>query len=286
MVIQAHLLLSEAFFKLQNWALAKDNLSQVLKGTEFTDNAKFLMAQIFEAQKLPKDAIDWYMSINEGPYHIIAYLKAASLMALDGKYVEALDILHASSPSTMGEQKELLLSEIDILLAAKQMTEASRIADLALAALPNDVDLLYSHSLVASELKNWPAAEADLKKLLDIDPHHLPALNSLGYILVLQNRDLNNAKLYLTQALSLNPNNPQVLDSLGWLYFQTKDFKQALYYATAASKLSDDSEIATHLGEILWTLGDKDQAMIIWKTALLKTPKHAGLKYLSNQFCI
>lgn len=123
-------------------------------------------------------------------------------------------------------------------------------------------------AITAVKLKDWDLAEKDLKLVLKQNPKNANALNILGYMLSLNKSRLQEALDYLNQALSIAPNNPAFMDSMGWAYYQLGDLQNALAFLNKANELAKDSQIAAHLGEVLWTSNNKKEAMLVWQKAL------------------
>jgi tetratricopeptide (TPR) repeat protein len=268
----ASLFLGEVYFKSNQPEKSKALFQKALEYDAVRDNAFYDLGELSEYQKNPKDAVLYYTSITSGAFHVPATLRAVQLLKINKMYPEAIQVLHSASPTTIDEQKQLLLSEVDILSSSKQLDEAYSLIDEILGKLPEDVDVLFSHGIVATKLKKWPVAENDLKTLLKIDPNAADAMNALGYLLSLQKDRYDEAKQYLNQALTLAPKNPAYLDTMGWLEYQMGDLKAAIAHLKQAQSLSQDSEIAAHLGEVLWASGKKEDAAIVLKAAYKKTP--------------
>jgi tetratricopeptide (TPR) repeat protein len=93
------------------------------------------------------------------------------------------------------------------------------------------------------------------------------ALNALGYTLADRTDRYDEARRYIQRALALKPNNPAILDSMGWVEFRLGNLNTALEYLQQAAAINPDPEIAAHLGEVLWILNRKQQAMDVWRKA-------------------
>ena len=113
--------------------------------------------------------------------------------------------------------------------------------------------------------------------ILSEQPNHLDALNALGYILTNHSNRYPEAEQLLNQALKLSPNNPSVLDSIGWLYYKMGRYKESLTMLQKAQDIQPDAEIAAHLGEVLWKLNDFEGAKRVWNQALEQHPKHENI---------
>ncbi len=253
---------------------AHERLKKALDFAENKNNAQYLLGELAEKQGKNEEAIRWYAGVNPGPYHVPATLRGALLLKNQKEYTKAIALLHDSSPTTLEEQKMVILFEVDILSNSKQLEDAYALISHVLAKLPNDADVLLAHSLVAIELKHWDAAELDLQTILGKDPRNAAALNALGYTLSLQKEKQAEAKKYMLQALEIAPNNAAYLDTLGWFDYRMGNYSEALVTLKKAHELSKDPEITAHLGELLFVIGQREEAMVLLNQALEQNPDH------------
>ena len=131
---------------------------------------------------------------------------------------------------------------------------------------------MYARALVAERLDQRDLFEEDLAKVIAAQPDNAYALNALGYFLVDRNERLDEAEDYLLKAYQLLPNDPAITDSVGWLYYRLGDYTKSIELLRQAHSLLPDSEIAAHLGEVLWVSGDQAEATKIWEEALRESP--------------
>lgn len=171
----------------------------------------------------------------------------------------------------------IYLVEGTILAERDRPQEAMEVYDEALEAFPSDHDLLYARGLHAFSLGRLDAMEDDFKAILAEDPEDAEALNALGYSLADRTERFAEALSYIERALALKPDDPAILDSMGWVQFRLGNPEQALDYLRKALAAMPDGEIAAHLGEVLWTLGRHDEARRTWKAALDQDPEHEYL---------
>lgn len=248
---QASLLLGEYHLKTNQFDIALAELSKATSFTDTEETAHYLIAQLFEQQKKIKEAIQHYSAVTGGENHIPAFIRAATLLSENNNYQKGIELLHNSSPSSLAEEKQLVFTELDILIANKQLETAMTLADNVMPKISNDIDMRMKHSFVAEKLNQPKVAEMDLQVILKIDPNHTQALNALGLLLSNQKDREQEAIHYLSRALELDPNNPTYLDNLGWLYFKMGDTEKALSNLKKAHDKSSDANIAAHLGEVL-----------------------------------
>ena len=289
-ILEANLLIAEIYLQKENLNLekAKIHLIKLMKIDEnfATNKVAFLLGQIAEKQHDITTAVNRYTSIAEEPYHIIGYLRAAALLASDQKLTQAMEILNQAEPSTILEKKQLLLFKIELAIASKDLALAIASTNEGLQMLPNDVDFLYAHSIIASLNNQLVVAEKDLKKIISFQPNNHTALNALGYILANHTNRKQEALKYLQQALQLSPNDPVYMDSMGWLLYRMGKITDSLELLYKAYQIDEASNIATHLGEVLWVSGQQQQAEAVWKKAWQTDPNDTELLNILKQYNI
>jgi Flp pilus assembly protein TadD len=126
--------------------------------------------------------------------------------------------------------------------------------------------------------------ERDLRKVIELEPDNAHALNALGYFLVDRGKRLDEAEKYLTQAIALLPEDPAIIDSLGWLNYRKGNYDEALVLLRKAFGKLLDPEIAAHLGEVLWVTGDEKSATEIWNKGLEVTPDDGLLRGVMERY--
>jgi len=126
--------------------------------------------------------------------------------------------------------------------------------------------------------------EVNLRKLIKLKPDHAQAYNALGYTLADRTDRLGEAKQYIEKALALAPDDPFVLDSMGWVYFRMGNQKDGLDYLERAYRQRPDPEIAAHLGEVLWAKGRQTDAEKVWREANKEHPENELLRETMQRF--
>ena len=157
------------------------------------------------------------------------------------------------------------------------------IYDAALEAFPDDENLLYARALAAVKRDRIVAAEQDLRRIIEIDPEHADALNALGYTLADRTDRYEEAKKYIERAFALKPEEPAILDSMGWVNYRLGNYELAIDYLRRALANMSDGEIAAHLGEVLWAMDRRTEAWEVWDAAIEEHPDHDYLKEVINR---
>ena len=126
--------------------------------------------------------------------------------------------------------------------------------------------------MLAEKLGNLDVLESDLKRIIEREPNNAQALNALGYTLADHTKRYEEAYGYIERAFAINPNDFYILDSMGWALYRLGRLDEAVDYLTRARSLKEDPEVAAHLGEVLWVMGDKAAARDVWDSALKDKP--------------
>ncbi|MCG2575395.1 tetratricopeptide repeat protein [Dechloromonas sp. XY25] len=253
-------------------------LEHLLK-TDFPDKSTihFFLGQLDQEQKKPEAALAHYRQVTAGEQYVAARSRASQILMQQGKTDEARALLRDTRTSTPAERTQLVLAESQLLRDAGRHSEAYIALDRALAAQPNDTELLYEAALTAERIGKTDALEAHLKHLLALKPDHAHALNAFGYSLAERNIRLPEAQELIAKALTLAPEDPFIMDSMGWVLYRQGKLPEALQTLEKAYRIKTDPEIAAHLGEVLWTLERKDEARRILLEAYKAHPDNEAL---------
>ena len=244
----------------------------------YADESAYYLGRIAEEfRKDPDKAIKWYGQVDRGENYLEAQMRIAYLTAQKGDVDLAIAGLRDVAARGPAQVLRIYLVEGQLLRDAGRYQDAMEVFNTGLEDLPDNNDLLYSRAMVAEKLDKLDLMESDLKRVLAREPDNIDALNALGYTLADRTRRYGEAAGYIQRALELRPDSHYVLDSMGWLQYRLGNYEDAAKYLRRALEVNPDSEIAAHLTEVLWVMGDKQAARTIWKQALDAAP---GNKFL------
>jgi tetratricopeptide (TPR) repeat protein len=227
-----------------------------------------VLAQIAEERKDYPAAEAWLQKIDNADELLAAQSRRASLLAKQGKLSQGLALLQALPERNTQETRLKLAAQVQLLRDNKQFQPAYDLMATAVAQNPKDSDLLYDQAMLAEKLGKLDEMERLLRQLIAAKPDYHHAYNALGYSLAERNLRLPEARDLIRKALEFVPNDPFITDSLGWVEFRMGNQDEALRVLDSAFKAKPDPEIAAHLGEVLWTAGQRDRATAIWKEGL------------------
>ena len=269
----------------KEYAGAEANMKRLLElGYRDANSVRYTLGQIAEEQKDWPRAIEWYTAIQRGEQALPARMRTANAIAKQGKLEEARVYLRGVSVQGEPQRVQLLVAESQLLREANLNREAFDLLGQALAKSPDQPDLLYDHALTAEKLDRFDVLESSLKRLIQLKPDHAHAYNALGYSFAERNVRLPEAKQLIEKALEFAPADFFIIDSLGWVLYRMGDLKGAAQQLRRAWEGRPDGEIGAHLGEVLWTLGERDEARRIWQESLKASPESDTLQKTLKRF--
>ena len=271
--------------QLQDYPLAEANFKRLLVLPYRDKNtARLYLGQIAEEQKNYPEALRWYEEVPGGEQYLKAQIRYALVLAKQGKLDAARAHLRQVDVSNNQERVQLLLTEAQLLRDANQPREAFDLVGRALESMPDQPELLYDYAMLAEKLDRLDLLEINLKKLISLQPDHAHAYNALGYSLAERNLRLPEAEGLIEKALQLSPDDPFIIDSMGWVLYRMGKNEQALEFLRKAYAARPDPEIAAHLGEVLWVAGERREAEKVWLEAAKKTPDNDALNSTIKRF--
>lgn len=246
--------------------------------------ASFYIGRLKFKQKRYDESLGWFDKVTQGPYYFDAAMAGVSVLLNKKDFTQAESRLAEISAKFPKRQLNILLLKAEIYNEQKNHQKAFDVLSDALKQFPEHRDLLYTRALIAEKLDKLDVLEVDLKKILQKNPEDASALNALGYTLVDRTERYEEAVIYLEQAIKLTPEEAVIIDSMGWLNFKLGNTEEALKYLRNAYERQAESEIAAHLVEVLWAVGNKDEARKIFDDAIQKAPDDEYLLEVKKKF--
>ncbi|MHB1247937.1 MAG: tetratricopeptide repeat protein [Polaromonas sp.] len=242
------------------------------------DQAYLSLSQLAEKRKDYAAAENWLNKISNPADLARAQIRRASILASQGKLEQGRQLIRQLPELSPAEARLKLSAEVNLLRDFKQYQMAHDVLAQALVKTPDEPDLLYDQSMVAEKLDRLDEMEQLLRQVIRIKPDYYPAYNALGYSLADRNIRLPQAKELIQKALEYAPSDPFIQDSLGWVEFRMGNTSEAVRIFELAFKAKPDAEIAAHFGEVLWSLGQRERAVAIWKEGQLLSPDNETLQ--------
>lgn len=241
-------------------------------------DAYVLLARIAEDQKRYDDAVAELGRIEDPSLRYSARLRQASIRAKQGRVDDALTMIDQAAPDGDDERIMGTLAKAQILRDADRLDQAIALLAAADKANPDTVEIKYELAMMYERKGKIDKLEQLLRQVIVLDPDHAHAYNALGYTLADNNLRLPEAQTLIARALDLSPDDPFILDSMGWVKFRMGDYPAAADFLRKAYAQRPEAEIAMHLGEVLWVSGQHDEARRILDQASAKDPDNAPLK--------
>ena len=264
---------------------AEQLFMQLLQTGEREEEARLSLGQIAQQRKQYSEAIEWYQSLGpESDRYMEAQIQAARLILQQENLDKALDYLRGLSLHNQDDITRRYLGEAELLTNAGEYEQAMEVYDEGIALFMDHPDLLYGRALLAERMDRLEQVEQDLLQILANDPEHVHALNALGYTLVDRTERFTEGFDYIQRAYRMRPNDPAILDSMGWAHYRLGRLPEAEDYLRRAYAHMPDAEIGAHLGEVLWVMGRQDEARQIWREVQQLNPDHPVLLETLERF--
>ena len=251
---------------------ASRQFEALAQGVAWRDAAHYNLARIAESRRRLEDAIAWYRRVRGGEQRLDAQIRVAVLLAEGGDLESARRHLHGLRGADLRETVRIHRAEGELLARAGRYEEAMAVYDASLEDLPGNSDLLYARGMLAEQMGRLDILERDMREIIAREPDNADALNALGYTLADRTDRYEEAYALIKRALELKPDNHYIVDSMGWVLHRLGRHREALVQLRRAMSIRPDPEIAAHLGEVLWVLGEKAEARKVWDAALEETP--------------
>ncbi|MDT8283811.1 MAG: tetratricopeptide repeat protein, partial [Gammaproteobacteria bacterium] len=246
---------------------AADVLQNLTGIDEQAPLANYYLGRISQNRGDQKQALSYYRGVKNGEYAYDAQLRIGILLALLGKPDAGLAELEAlaETQTNWSLRVKAYIAQGEILRNEKRYKEGVELYSRGLQQKPDDTTLLYARGLMAEKVDRLDMAEADLLEVITKEPNNADALNALGYTLADRTSRYDEALVYIQRAARLVPDDPAILDSLGWVSYRLGNAQEAIKWLSQAFNKLQDAEIAAHYGEVLWSANQKDKAREIWK---------------------
>ncbi|MGQ8918939.1 tetratricopeptide repeat protein [Pseudomonas lundensis] len=260
------------------WDEAEGYLQTLIERDSHVDAAHLNLGRIAEERNDPQGALIEYAQVGPGNDYLPAQLRQADILISHGRGIEASAKLAAARDEQPDYAIQLFLIEAETLSANNQTNRAWDVLQQALKQYPDDLNLLYSRAMLAEKRNDLPQLEKDLRAIIAREPDNAMALNALGYTLSDRTTRYAEAKALIQQAYDINPDDPAVLDSLGWVNYRLGNLNEAERLLRQALDRFPDQEVAAHLGEVLWANGKQREARQIWAKFLKDNPESPILR--------
>ena len=257
---------------------AREQLQTLIERDAHVDTAHLQLGLIAEQDGDSVAALEHYAAVGPGNDYLPAQVRHTALLVKAGRDAEARRLLASARESQPDYALQLYLIEIESLTNQQRLGDAWQLVGQALEGFPDDLNLLYTRAMLAEKRGDLSGLERDLRLILAREPDNSMALNALGYTLADRTTRYAEAHALIEKAYALDPDDPAILDSLGWVNYRMGNLQEAERLLRQALARMPDHEVAAHLGEVLWAAGKQDEARQVWRTALTETPDSVILR--------
>lgn len=260
--------------QLENFDRAIVAYTKLIGVDQRVDESQFNLAHIYQEQGNLEKSIEHFRQVRIGTSNFLAAQQQATRLSIQsGRLDDAHDWL---SQLSRGQPRlEVLFTTIEssLLIQEEHPDAAEQLLNTALNKFPNETDLLFARVLYYDSKSDREGSERDLQQIISMLPEDSRALNHLGYMLADQTTRHEEALELIERAITISPDEPAIIDSLGWALYKVGRYEEALVQMRRAFAAFPDDEVASHLGEVLWALERFDEAMRVWQDALETDPE-------------
>lgn len=234
--------------------------------------AHYYLGRMAEARQDWPEAIIHFLQVDSGNDFLSATLSLLDIFVRQEDFLSAQQHMNRVRLRFPDQSEALYVLHGQALLKHNHIEQAEATLNEGIASFPGSTRLLLARAMLNNQLNRLPATERDLRQVLKLDPDNAAALNSLGYILADRTQRYDEARGLLEKALHLRPDDPAIMDSMGWLLYKMGQYPEALGHLRSAFAAGPNPEIAAHLGEILWVVGDRTEARRVWQEGIKAAP--------------
>ena len=247
------------------------------------DQIYMYLARIYAQREDLANVLNWVEKISAGPMFVDSRIFAAQSIRAKNGVSDAINYLDQFKSLDRQEKLKFLQLKTSFLYNDNQYQQAINLMLSEEEKYNDSAEFYFDFGLLYEKNKDFESMEKHLKKAISLKPDYAIAYNALGYSYADRNIKLDDAKKYIEIALSIDPQNHYILDSMGWVYFRLGNYDIAYEFITKAYAIQEDPEIAAHLGEVLWKQGKQNEAISIWQSSLEKFPENLILIETKNR---
>lgn len=274
---EAQFSLALVYLQLKQDDEARELFGKLVEHPRWQAQSSLYMGRIEAKQEHIDKALIWFDRVTAGPLVLEAGVSSVSLLMNEERYDEATTRLSKLRTKFPEQELRLVLLQGEMYNKQKKYQQAFDLLTTALLEQPEQKDLLYTRALIAERLNKIDVAEGDLKYILEKYPDDANTLNALGYTLIDRTDRYDEAAVYLQKAIALKPDEPVIQDSYGWLLFKQGKLKEALEYLNKAYEVFQGEEIAAHLVQVYWKLGEQGKAKDLFEEVFKQSPDNEYL---------
>jgi tetratricopeptide (TPR) repeat protein len=261
----------------KDYKAANKAFEKLLDDEQHTSTAHYYLGRLAETQQNWQEAIFNYLQVERGNDFLSATISLLDIFIKQGDFISAQQHMNRVRIRFPDQAESLYLLHSQALIKHSYLVEGEKVLNDALAAIPDSSKLLYARAMLYIQRNQRGDAERDLRHILQFEPDNAVALNSLGYMLTDDNQRYREAEELLTKAHHLKPDDPVIIDSLGWLHYRQGNYIDAIRELRQAYTSYQEPAVAAHLGEVLWVTGAQEEARSIWQEGIKQAPEDTNI---------
>ena len=261
----------------KDYKAANKAFEKLLDSETHTSTAHYYLGRLAEAQENWQEAIFNYLQVERGNDFLSATISLLDIFIRQGDFISAQQHMNRVRTRFPDQSESLYLLHSQALIKHNNLAEGEKVLNEALLSQPSNSKLLYARAMLYLQRNQKADAERDLRSILQFEPNNIVALNSLGYMLTDDSQRYREANELLTKAHNLKPEDPVIIDSLGWLHYRQGNYVDAIRELRQAYTSYQEPAVAAHLGEALWVTGAQEEARQIWQEGMKQAPDDTNI---------
>ena len=247
-------------FRLGHYDSAWFDLNELYAKDLYRMDAMFYMARISEVRSNYNEALSYYSNVTSGVNTVYSQKRVVTLLVATNKIDEAKNHLREFGQKYPKYMSEMLLAEANLYQELGENQQALDLFDKLISYYPDNQFYFLRRASLLLDLEKISEALSSYSSLAKRFPKNATVLNAYGYTLTNYSKDYKKASRLIKRAIKLEPNNPAIIDSFGWVLYRMGKYENALDALLRAYELFKDPEIAAHIIEVLWKVDRNDEA--------------------------
>lgn len=261
----------------KDYKAANKAFEKLLDSETHTSTAHYYLGRLAESQENWQEAIFNYLQVERGNDFLSATISLLDIFIRQGDFISAQQHMNRVRTRFPDQSESLYLLHSQALIKHNHLAEGEKVLNEALQSMASNSKLLYARAMLYLQRNQKAEAERDLRSILQLEPNSIVALNSLGYMLTDDSQRHREAEELLTKAHNLKPDDPVIIDSLGWLHYRQGNYVAAIRELRQAYTSYQEPAVAAHLGEALWVTGAQEEARQIWQEGMKQAPDDTNI---------
>lgn len=260
-------------FREQNLDAAEQDFQDLLATRRYSSDALFYLARIADIRGDVDQAIRYYAGVQDGAQAVFAQRRAGALLAFQKDQPDdAITLLDRFAVTNAVYAVDMVLAKAQLLTSLERYDDALVLYNRFRDFRPDDEGGMLGRADLLLRMDRLDDAIEQYRVAVKQHPDSATSLNALGYTLADRTDQYEEAEVLIRKALTFEPNNPAIIDSLGWVLYRLGDYENALVELRRAYEGFDDPEVAAHIVEVLNALGRDDEAQEMLAMAEEKDP--------------